>query len=139
LRILPQGCPKRSRAILTGVYNLVEKRMLPILPAILLLFLQGPAHLERLALEGRLPAGFDAEHLQAGREERAIAALLASGNANEFSSAILALLEFSEESTPSKPATKISTFVAITPSQVAKVARGYGEGVRSRDGPFAVV
>ena len=113
--------------------------MLPILPAILLLFLQGPAHLERLAHEGRLPAGFDAVRFQDGCDDRAIVALLASSNTTELSSAILALLEFSQETPTACERTEISTFVAIAEPPVPLPHVGFAKGQRSRDGPSSVV
>lgn len=60
-------------------------KMLPILPALLLLILQGPSSIEKMALEGRLPAALEAasrrmeaqEH-RFGSTEKADAAVLAS-------------------------------------------------------------
>ena len=38
--------------------------MLPLLPALILLILQGPTNVERMALDGRLPAVLNAIHRQ---------------------------------------------------------------------------
>ena len=108
--------------------------MLPILPAILLLFLQGPANIERLAHEGRLPAAIEAVH----SDDRAIAALLAASH-SELSHALLALIDWSESE--SKPIKKqeISTFVAIVPHPITATSSGFTTSQRSRDGPVLVV
>ena len=59
--------------------------MLPILPALLLLILQGPSSIEKMALDGRLPAALEAVSRQmeaqdhrSGSIERADATVLAS-------------------------------------------------------------
>lgn len=59
--------------------------MLPILPALLLLILQGPSSIERMALDGRLPAALEAvtrqlegQNHRSTSVEKADAAVLAS-------------------------------------------------------------
>ena len=113
--------------------------MLPILPALLLLFLQGPANLERMALEGRLPAAMDGSHRIEIRDDRALAALLSASNNTELSSAILALINWSVDKPTSAPSEPISTNVVVPVAQVKATEDGFKSSQRSRDGPSVVV
>lgn len=55
--------------------------MLPILPALLLLILQGPSSIEKMALEGRLPAALEAIGRQMESKNHRVGALDSSNEA----------------------------------------------------------
>lgn len=113
--------------------------MLPILPALLLLFLQGPANIERLALEGRLPMVLEAAHRLDAQDEKAFAALFAASNTTELSSAILALMQWTESESVPSPAKPIAVFAAIDTRPPLAIKEGFRCCQRSRDGPFSMV
>lgn len=120
--------------------------MLPILPVLILLLLQGPSSVERLTREGRLPAALDAIHRELALPEAAFSdeddAMLASlfaAHDPHFSSALFALLRgrVPEPESPRpleipEPKPEISIGEAPAPCE------GFAECRRSRDGPFAM-
>src|SRR4051794_16630366 len=88
--------------------------MLPLLPALILLILQGPTNVERMALDGRLPAALDAIHRQmesSGSERAALsradgmamASLLAISGDPHLSQALATLLAFGGDSADAGP------------------------------------
>lgn len=127
--------------------------MLPILPALLLLILQGPSSIEKMALDGRLPAALEAVSRQmesqdhrSGSIEKADAAVLASllafSNDPDLSKALVRLLALDapidapshawipdEEPEPEpRPLSQEGSAPAIPD--------GWIKNQRSRDGPF---
>jgi len=120
--------------------------MLPILPALILLLLQGPSNVERLAREGRLPAALDAVHRDIDRgqacrsmqSQAVIASLLATHDA-QLSSALYALLtpndepsELPKKATPGEPKS------VVLPGEGPAPQEGYSRGSRTRDGPRSI-
>ncbi len=120
-------------------------RMLPLLPALILLLLQGPSNFERLAVNGRLPAALEAMHRQMAQpgevqltrsEEQALASLIAGDSSVELSQALLHFLRFGAE----KPQ---QTVIFEDPSPQPIIARGdsppqqdgFSRFQRTRDGP----
>ena len=82
--------------------------MLPILPALLLLILQGPSTIERMALDGRLPAALQAVSRQIESHDRSLASsedaeaavwasLLAFSGDPELSGALIRLLSLESD------------------------------------------
>jgi hypothetical protein len=120
--------------------------MLPLLPALILLLLQGPAGIERMAWNGQLPGALDALHRQMARSERncaadevAFASLLAVSGDKNMSRALLHLLALIEPAPPEQPrqivvAEESSPPVPIPPS-LGALPDGYFACRRSRDGP----
>jgi len=118
--------------------------MLPFLPALIMLLLQGPSNFERLAVNGRLPDAFEAMNRQIGqpgaavlseRQEQAIASLIAAGStAQQLSHALWSFLFQSIVSepapVPAEPAQAIIQGEAAPPS-----SSGFAKSQRSRDGP----
>lgn len=106
--------------------------MFPILPVLILLLLQGPSNVERLARDGRLPAVLDAVHqeLRLPAPERTIEEETALVS-------LMALLGPGETESPApKPIREIPTRIEI-PVVVAPVpTAGYETCRRTRDGPF---
>ncbi|MEZ0327005.1 MAG: hypothetical protein ACAH95_13980 [Fimbriimonas sp.] len=117
--------------------------MLPILPVILLLLLQGPANVERMALQGRLPAVIEAiQRMDAPQNEKeAFVSLLAASQDAELTHALFSILKWTEPAATvtAKPLSIEPTFVAIEPRQRMALSGGFVKGNRSRDGPFPVV
>lgn len=118
--------------------------MLPFLPAILLLLLQGPSNVERLAVQGRLPAALDAVYRTVGQtptlreaEQVVLASLLAAGEDPELSDALLALLriERTRRETTSEPLVD-RTPVPPFPDHGPPPPAGFSRSQRVRDGPF---
>ncbi len=115
--------------------------MLPLLPALLLLLLQGPSNIERLAQDGRLPEALDSLHRQMfvspGAADLAMSSLLQMSGDESLAQALATLL-----STPDAPAMtapqnqgdEIALPVLPSRERVA-VAEGLSENRRSRDGP----
>ena len=112
--------------------------MLPILPALLLLFLQGPANIERLAHEGRLPAALEAVQRIEGHSDASLAALLAASSTTELSSALLALFRLSE-TTPQAAREPIEDRLEYPDIPARKPFWGFASCQRSRDGPLRIV
>ena len=114
--------------------------MLPILPVLLLLLLSGPANIERLALEGRLPAAIEAvQRMDTPPAEReAYASLLAASKDPEFTRAIFTLLKWVEpEAKPLRHAIEPG-FVPIEIGESPPPQDGFKTSQRSRDGPTLV-
>lgn len=102
--------------------------MLPLLPALLLLILQGPSSVERMALEGRLPAALEAIHrqMEAGDPQGALIRLLSLGEpATDTKATPHLTVEEDKQDTP-PPAEPSST----------RITKGFAKSQRSRDGPF---
>jgi hypothetical protein len=118
--------------------------MLPILPALLLLILQGPSSIEKMALDGRLPAALEAVSRQmesqdhrSGSIEKADAAVLASllafSNDPDLSDTPEAAPNHAlglDEEPESEPR-------PLSPdSETPAMPDGWIKNQRSRDGPF---
>src|SRR5689334_3317213 len=79
--------------------------MLPFLPALILLFLQGPAGIERMAVNGQLPGALNALHRQIKSspekvrpaDEVVLASLLAASSDRGMSRALLQLFTLVDE------------------------------------------
>lgn len=116
--------------------------MLPILPLILILLLQGPANVERLAREGRLPAALEQIHREiarpslpvSAREEALYASLRAAGGDPELSSVLFALLRKPEPASP-EPTEIPSREPRVALHPAPPLREGHEECRRSRDGP----
>lgn len=120
--------------------------MLPILPALILLLLQGHSNLERLAREGRLPMGLDAIYRDVDQPELArsmasdsvFASLLASRDA-QLSSILSVLLGPSKPQEPSRSVAPSEEPRAATPSvKFEALHPGFAKGSRTRDGPSRI-
>jgi len=133
--------------VVRGVYNLEsDPRMLPLLPALILLILQGPANIERLACDGHLPAALKAIHRHMRKPEAKeadnvlLASLLAVSSDREMSEALqhlLALTSPPEEPQVATPAPEPEASPPISaPAHLGAPQDGHGTSQRSRDGPF---
>jgi len=129
--------------------------MLPLLPALLLLILQGPSSVERMALDGRLPAALEAIHRHmesrdhqspavSKADEAMLASLLALSSDPQVSHALIKLLSLGEPFQASSGKSKLvieaqdeSPPSAIVEGDAAIPVEGFAESQRSRDGPFA--
>jgi hypothetical protein len=115
--------------------------MLPILPALLLLLFQGPAHFERSLGLGRLPAEVQHLHHSGSRtDSEAIAQLIAAGNDPELTQALFAIFRWIDR--PAEPAPVSAPIqnrptVAIDAEPPGRLAQGFAHSARTRDGPFA--
>lgn len=117
--------------------------MFPLLPALILLFLNGPAHMERLAEGGALPAALmavqqrlEAPDKQAG--QLALASLLAFSGDKEASKVLVKILALQalEEGQPLQ--VQMSTEPKVDPPQeqcLGQTQEGFLQSQRSRDGP----
>jgi hypothetical protein len=127
--------------------------MLPILPALLLLILQGPSSIEKMALDGRLPAALEAisRHMEAQNhrsnkversDEAVLATLLAFSSDPDLSNALYKLLSLDQpmdqvrkglkdpgDAEPERSFILSSGDVPVLPVVCL-------ESQRSRDGPF---
>ncbi len=126
--------------------------MLPILPALLLLILQGPSSIEKMALDGRLPAALEAvsrqmearDHLTGGSSEAdaaVLASLLAMSGDPDLSHALFQLLAIEPSIGKVTQTQKIEPDDQITPVPIdSQAGQSLPEGClksqRSRDGPF---
>lgn len=121
--------------------------MLPLLPALILLLLQGPAGIERMAWNGQLPGAIDALHRQisegpdgvAAAENAVFASLLAVSSDRSMSRALLQLLAYVDVSTPETSAPILASEecgppITVPPS-LGSPDEGYFTCRRSRDGP----
>ncbi len=118
--------------------------MLPLLPALILLLLQGPANIERMAHDGHLQAALTAiqRHMPERKVNRAdeavLASLLAVSTDRQLSRALVQLLAFAETDPPVErvviPA-ETSAPIPIPPS-LGRLREGFAASQRSRDGPF---
>jgi hypothetical protein len=116
--------------------------MLPILPALILLLLHGPSNFERLATEGRLPAGLEAFHREiepaVANRDRAMLALLATRDP-QLSSALYALLRSEEPALqPVKRIKARAPRVEIYAGEAPAPRDGFEECRRTRDGPLRI-
>lgn len=120
--------------------------MLPILPALILLLLQGPSNMERLARQGRLPAALDAIYRDGDRVELSrsmqdqvvFASLLATHDAH-LSGALFALL--APEHEPIEPPLKAAPLErksVVLPGDAPAPCEGFSRSSRTRDGPLSV-
>lgn len=121
--------------------------MLPILPALLLLLLQGPANIDRMAAEGRLPAALKSMHrgiaapanrLSSAADNVVLASLIAVSSDHEISQVllnILSLVETGVENSPSEFGAEPRQSIA-GPPQLGALTDGFLSCQRSRDGPF---
>ncbi len=122
--------------------------MLPLLPAILLLLLQGSAGGDQAAWDARLPGALNALHrqLQGGpdgiraADEVVFASLLAAGGDDDISKALIKLLTHLDEpseqvSRPCVDREETPSVIPIPPS-LGDPQSGYYDCRRSRDGPW---
>jgi hypothetical protein len=114
--------------------------MFPILPVLLLLLFSGPANIERMAVEGRLPAAIEAiQRLDAPPSEReAYASLLAASKDPDFAKAIFTLLTWSRAETLGSVPRVEAGYVAIAIGESPPPRQGFSTSQRSRDGPVVV-
>jgi|GEM_PF-1135084 len=129
--------------------------MLPLLPALLLLILQGPSSIERMALDGRLPAALEAIHQQmesrdhtspamSKADEAMLASLLAMSGDPQVSHALIKLLSLGEPvAFASAPRLEIEPETDDPPNprperDTVVLVDGFAESQRSRDGPFCL-
>ncbi len=126
--------------------------MLPILPALLLLILQGPSSVERMALDGRLPAALEAvsrrmeaQDHRSGSIEKADAAVLASllalSGDPDLSHALFQLLTLDQGPSPahqteSKKFQEWQEPASFDLTPEPRLPEPSLESQRSRDGPF---
>lgn len=117
--------------------------MLPFLPALILLLLQGPSNFERLAFEGQLPSALEALHRQIGypgserlseRDQAVLESLLAGGAENCLSNAFFAHFA-ANESLTSSACHEIEVSHASHVTYSATLTSGFGFFQRTRDGP----
>ena len=122
--------------------------MLPLLPALILLLLQGPANIERMAGSGQLPAALHVltRHIasssdrSSAADEVVLASLLAAGQDQQVSKALLHLLTLVEASEPERPRVRVLSDtdqprIPIPPS-LGRLCSGFIHSQRSRDGPL---
>ena len=119
--------------------------MFPILPALILLLLQGPSNFERLSVDGRLPGALEAIHHRMAlpgaqrltdHEEQALASLIAAGASIDLTRALMSLLWTADE-TPRLNAPETVAFAqpADYPATSAPPKDGFARSQRTRDGP----
>lgn len=129
----------------------LSANMLPILPALLLLILQGPSSIERMALAGRLPAALEAvsrqieSHDQSlasteGAEAAVWASLLAFSGDPELSNALYRLLalDATAPAAPRQYGFEPDDWVdppSFLSPDLASLPDAYVQCRRSRDGP----
>jgi len=119
--------------------------VLPFLPALILLLLQGPSNFERLAMDARLPAALEAIHRQmaepggprlSDREEQALASIIAAGTSAELTHALMSFLWHGRDAAQrvAPQPDEISYFVVRAhPSPPPQ--DGFERCQRTRDGP----
>lgn len=119
--------------------------MLPFLPVLILLLLQGPSNIERLAVEGRLPAGLQAIHQQLDRPEeinhRVLASLIVASGDPNLQDALSALLMPSRpvRTEPVPTEAEASSIPAADFGGSGRLLEGYARSARVRDGPIVLV
>lgn len=124
--------------------------MFPLIPALILLLLHGPANFEKLAETGRLPASLavfqrEAAHgpqeAEAARQDvsrRALATLIAASGNRELTQAFASMFV---DALPAPAAPEEARPVTCEPAVVffdegpPPVSEGFSRFVRSRDGP----
>ncbi|HTQ09929.1 MAG TPA: hypothetical protein VMI31_07670 [Fimbriimonadaceae bacterium] len=116
--------------------------MLPLLPALILLILQGPASFERTAWNGQSAAWLDGLHRQTEAKSRAADATLASllsGSHRSVAQALARLLSLTQGEGPKTPASTPESAeekaLAPAPAAIGSPAEGFYACRRSRDGP----
>lgn len=123
--------------------------MFPFLPALLLLILQGPAKVERMACDGRLPGALESLHRQIAAptarvrsaDELVLASLVGLGGDHALSRALMHWFALAEpETAPAEsgraiedPAPQLSA-----PPPSFHLQDGFNACRRSRDGPKAL-
>jgi len=122
--------------------------MLPLLPALILMLLQGPSNFERLAVDGRLPAALEAIHrhmAQPGseklseREEQALASLIAAGSSAQLTRALMSFLWHGDEKPQSaEPPACESSQPVVCFNDSPPAPDGFERSQRTRDGPAIV-
>ena len=130
--------------------------MLAFLPALILMLVKGPAHCERVACEGRLPAALAVlqHRIEAARPARApssvsadqaiFASLLRIGNSTdlrraEVAKAFVELLRLTAPSTveaPTEPEQGAARKLNCPSHPVGSESQGFFTCRRSRDGPL---
>jgi hypothetical protein len=119
--------------------------MLPILPALLFLLLHGPSNVERLAQEGRLPAGLEGMRRETAQvaatpDRRSQAAMVAMLSSHDpcLTQALIELFRPDEPEPVAPPVAQ--TIRPATPIEplVRSIADGFSECRRSRDGPGVI-
>lgn len=120
--------------------------MLPLLPALLLLLLQGPSNVERLAQDGRLPEALNSLNRQMavsmGAADLAMTSLLSVSNDASLAHALATLLSSGEPAPPAKSSSPIRPISLIGPILQGRTGcgcldEGYAQACRTRDGPVA--
>jgi hypothetical protein len=137
--------------------------MLPLLPALILLLLNGPANIERMAEVGALPAALAAiQHRidsgetvslsQARADQFALASLLSLSGDPQISHALARLLisDLGSRTTDLgesdvAPASRLVELESLGSNQISPIRDpqsefpqdGFADSQRSRDGPFA--
>ena len=123
--------------------------MLPLLPALILLFLQGPAGIERMAWNGQLPGALDALHRQIASapdksgvaEEMVLASLIAASGDKSMSRALhhlLSLIEPTEERSQAQIVAREDSPPIPIPPALGDLRDGCYDCQRSRDGPLSI-
>jgi len=122
--------------------------MLPLLPALILLLLQGPSSFERLAVDGRLPAALEAINRQivqpgseklSEREEQALASLIAAGTSAELTRVLMSFLwQDGAKPQTSKPIDLESSRPIVCHLNCLSLQDGFERSQRTRDGPTIV-
>lgn len=130
------------RQVPPGVYNLAWRTMLPILPALILLLLQGPSNVERLAQAGRLPEALEAIHRQmiteAPSADVAMASLLTLGSDRDLAQALALILSADDLPMPAAPALDLEDDprpAAAPEPERRPLPDAFQTSRRTRDGP----
>jgi hypothetical protein len=119
--------------------------MLPFIPALILLLLQGPSNFERLAMDARLPAALEAIHRQMAepggsqlseREEQALASLIAAGTNVQLTRALISFLWNGPETTSKSDPSSIELAIPVIGNNASPPPQdGFERSQRTRDGP----
>ena len=119
--------------------------MLPFIPALILLLLQGPSNFERLAMDSRLPAALEAIHRQMAepggsllseREEQALASLIAAGTNAHLTRALISFLWNDVDVAKSLDCSSTELRKPIIGSCTSPPPQnGFSRSQRTRDGP----
>jgi hypothetical protein len=123
--------------------------MLPLLPALILLILQGPSDMERVTRDARLPAALSAltRHIEGGHdrsftdeEQAAIASLLATSRDPELAHALLLILQTGSVGSGHRPPDLGDERLepgGAPPPTLGRPSEGFLQAQRTRDGPSA--
>lgn len=120
--------------------------MFPLLPALLLLILQGPAKVERMACDGRLPGALEALHRQISApssgiraaDESVLASLVGLSGDHALSCALMHLFALAgPEPAPVESGRVIEEVAPIlsAPPPSGRLQDGFDDCRRTRDGP----